>query len=81
MHKITLVSPFPAGEGGWGIGGRIKTKGGAGRRPKRQAPPVSTTAAVSTGNAGGQALAGCLLLRFSLCRKRFSAGVPAWQCL
>ena len=35
----------------------------------------------SAGNAGGQAPAGCLLLRFSLCRKRFSAGVPAWQGL
>ena len=33
----------------------------------------------SAGNTGGQAPAGCLLLRFSLCRKRFSAGVPAWQ--
>ena len=43
--------------------------------------PPDTTAAVSTGNAGGQALAGCLLLRFSQCRKRFSAGVPAWQGL
>ena len=36
--------------------------------------PPDTCMTGSTDNAGGQALAGCLLLRFSLCRKRFNAG-------
>ena len=35
-----LVSPFPTGEGGRGDGGRIKTKGRAGRRQARQATPA-----------------------------------------
>ena len=30
MHKITLVSPFPTGEGGWGDGGqKARLKAGA----------------------------------------------------
>ena len=38
--------------------------------------PPDTCMTGSTDNAGGQAPAGCLLLRFSLCRKRSNAGVP-----
>ena len=39
--------------------------------------PPDTCMTGSTGNAGGASPpAGCLLLRFSLCRKRFNAGVP-----
>ena len=64
LHEITLVSPFPAGEERSASAGRgdilplrgrgaeSKTKGSVGRHPKRQATPASTTAAVSTGNAG-----------------------------
>ena len=37
------------------------------RTPQRQCQPATP---------GGQALAGCLLLRFSQCRKRSNAGVP-----
>ena len=32
-------SPFPAGEGGWGIGAKKNTKGKVGRWQSRQAPP------------------------------------------
>ena len=39
LHEITLVSPFPSGEGGWGDGGKSKTKGRVGKRQRRQAPP------------------------------------------
>ena len=76
---------FPFGEGG-----RIKTKGGAGRRPKRQAAHANITAAVSTGNVGGKPppgacfsgsasaangqMPGCLHDRVCKCRKRFNAG-------
>ena len=38
LHKITLVSPFPGGEGGRGDGGRIEAKGKGSRRQRRQAP-------------------------------------------
>ena len=78
---------FPFGEGG-----RIKTKGGAGRRPKRQAAHANITAAVSTGNAGGKpppgacfsgsacaasdSVPGYLHGRVCKCRKRSNAGVP-----
>ena len=39
------VSPFPAGEGGGGIGATKKANGRGGRRPKRQAAHANTTAA------------------------------------
>ena len=58
MHEITLVSPFPAGEGGGGIGATKKANGRGGRRPKRQAAHANITAAVSAGNAGGKPLPG-----------------------
>ena len=47
LHKITLVSPFPAGEGGRGVRGQeIKLKAGAaGNRTGK--PPLGTTAARS----------------------------------
>ena len=33
------ISPFPAGEGGWGIGGRIKAKGRGQQAARRASPP------------------------------------------
>ena len=36
--KITLVSPFPTEEGGWGDGGKNNAKGRVGGRGERQAP-------------------------------------------
>ena len=104
LHKITLVSPFPAGEERSASAGRgdilplrgrgaeSKTKGRAGRRPKRQAAHANITAAVSTGNAGGKpspgacfsgsasaasgSVPGYLHGRVCKCRKRSNAGVP-----
>ena len=39
MHEITLVTPFPIGEGGRGDGGVGKqAKGRVGKRQKRHAP-------------------------------------------
>ena len=38
LHKITLVSPFPGGEGGRGGWGQKKGEGRGGRRQARQAP-------------------------------------------
>ena len=86
--KIILESP-PSPEG---KGGRIKTKGRAGRRPKTQAAHANITAAVSTSNAGGKpppgacfsgsacaasdSVPGYLHGRVCKCRKRFNAGVP-----
>ena len=39
------ISPFPVGEGGRGDEGRIKTKGGGGKRQGKHTPPPGTTAA------------------------------------
>ena len=38
LHEITLGSPFPGGEGGWGMGAKKQTKVRVGRRQERQAP-------------------------------------------
>ncbi len=39
MHEITLVTPFPGGEGGLGgMGAKGKAKGRGGKRQRRQAP-------------------------------------------
>ena len=38
LHEITIVSPFPGGEGGRGDGGRKEAEGKVSRRQKRQAP-------------------------------------------
>ena len=51
-------SPFPAGEGGRGDGGRIKTKGGGGKRQGKHTPPPGTTAAGRAANAGSKPPAG-----------------------
>ena len=52
------ISPFPGGEGGRGDGGRIKTKGGGGKRQGKHTPPPGTTAAGRTANAGNKPPAG-----------------------
>ena len=60
------VSPFPGGEGGWGDGGKIKTKVRGGGRQERQAPPVDSGMARSAGDQPGKPPAGheiCFLLR------------------
>ena len=44
--KITLVTPFPAGEGGWGIGGKIKNQ----RQGRRATKKVSPRAGNNTGS-------------------------------
>ena len=56
---------------------------GAGDAPSQRRPASAAGPPARQGQPAtpGQALAGCLLLRFSLCRKRFNAGVPAWQSL
>ena len=60
------VSPFPGGEGGWGDGGKIKTKVRGGGRQERQAPPVDSGMARSAGDQPGKPPAEheiCFLLR------------------
>ena len=52
------VSPFPGGEGGWGDGGKIKTKVRGGGRQERQAPPVDSGMARSAGDQPGKPPAG-----------------------
>ena len=39
------ISPFPGGEGSWGMGAKKKTKGRVGKRQRRQAAPQGTTGA------------------------------------
>ena len=53
MHEITLVSPFPDGEGGWGDRGQ-KSKLRWGREATKQVrPPPGTAAARSAANQPG----------------------------
>ena len=53
MHEITLVSPFPAGEGGRGDRGqKSKLKTGA-AGDKEGKPPPGTANARRASNAGG----------------------------
>ncbi len=47
-------SPPSRREGGWGDGGRIKTKGGGGKRQGKHTPPPGTTAAGRAANAGNK---------------------------
>ena len=73
-HRFT-DPPFPGGLSfPSGDGGKKESKRQGRQATKKARPPANTTAARSTGNAGGKPPAGCLLLRFSLCRKRFNAG-------
>ena len=46
--------PSPEGKGGRGDGGRIKTKGGGGKRQGKHTPPPGTTAAGRAANAGNK---------------------------
>ena len=68
-----LSLPLPAGKGVGGMGAGKYAKGGVGRRQGRHAPCGHHSGGVSRRPAG-QASAGYLLRRVSLCRFRFSRG-------
>ena len=65
-----LVTPFPGGEGGGGIGARKKTKGKVSRRQSGQATPTDSGTARSAGDQPGKPHNGHLHRRFSPCRLR-----------
>ena len=76
MHEIILVSPFPAGEGGWGDRGQESkltawSAGGKEGKPPRRARRRGQSATPSKLSSAGHLLGG-----FCKCRKWFSAGVP-----
>ena len=52
LHKITLVSPFPAGEGGWGDRGQ-KTTDTASKSGNQGTKPPANTAFCRPGSAAG----------------------------
>ena len=80
--KIILESPpSPPGKGVGGIGGKKANQRQGRQATKKASHPCEHHSGRGNRQLRGQAPAGCLLLRFSLCRKRFSAGVPAWQSL
>ena len=59
LHKKTKSLPLPAGKSALrarvgGMGAEKQTKGGAGRRQRRQATPADTTAAKSAGDQPGK---------------------------
>ena len=54
LHEITIVSPFPGGEGGRGDGGRKEAKGRVSRRQKKASPPADSETAKSAGDQKGK---------------------------
>ena len=74
MHEITLVTPFPAGEGGRGDRGQKESKWQGRQATRKASPPPGTAAARSAGNQPGKPPAGFMFEKVCKCRRRLNAG-------
>ena len=72
--KITLISPFPGGEGGWGMGERKQAKGKVSRRPTGQATLWAPPTPAAPGDLPDKPPIGHLQRRFNPCRFRLGRG-------
>ena len=74
LHEITLVSPFPAGEGGWGDGARNKAKGRVRRHPQPPSPPWAPQRQGQSGDRKNQPPAGRVANSPAPCRPGSAPG-------